>query len=79
MAATEDLVRRLHARGFQPGRQAATARDDRSATVDLDTLDQEDSRSVGCERICLQALEELGFQDLTGTAAAGHSRHNCFL
>ena len=61
MAAAEDLVRRLHARGFQPGRQAATARDDRSATVDLDTLDQEDSRSVGCERICLQALEELGF------------------
>ena len=70
MAAAEDLVRRLHARGFQPGRQADTARDDRIATVDLDTLDQEDSRSVGCERICLQALEELGFQELLRSLGA---------
>ena len=70
MAAAEDLVRRLHARGFQPGRQADTARDDRSATVDLDTLDHEDSRSVGCERICLQALEELGFQELLRSLGA---------
>ncbi len=70
MAAAEDLVRRLRARGFQPGRQADTARDDRIATVDLDTLDHEDSRSVGCERICLQALEELGFQDLLRSLGA---------
>ncbi len=42
MAAAEDLVRRLRARGFQPGRQADTARDDRIATV----VAGPDSRSV---------------------------------
>ena len=32
---------------------------DSVVTVDLDTMDHSDGRSVGCERLCLQALEEL--------------------
>ena len=28
-------------------------------TMNLDTMDHGDARSVGCERLCLQALQEL--------------------
>ena len=34
------------------------------ATVDLDTLEHDDTRSVGGERVCLAGLAELGFRDL---------------
>ena len=34
------------------------------ATVDLDTLEHEEPRSVGGERVCLAGLEELGFRAL---------------
>ena len=34
------------------------------ATVDLDTLEHDDARSAGGERVCLAGLEELGFRDL---------------
>ncbi|MCY4461190.1 MAG: hypothetical protein OXC26_12480, partial [Albidovulum sp.] len=36
----------------------------RMAEVDLDSLDHEDSRSVGGERICLKALEDLRLRDI---------------
>ena len=32
---------------------------DSVVTVDLDTMDHSDGRSVGCERLCLEALEDL--------------------
>ena len=50
-AAAEDIVAKLRARGFRAG---ALAREDgKTATVDLDTLEHENPRSVGCERLCL--------------------------
>ena len=61
-AAARDLVSGLRARGFS--RVESTAEQDAIATVDLDTLGHEDARSVGCERLCLHALEELGLPSL---------------
>ena len=63
-AAARDLVSGLRARGFSRGE--LTAEQDAIATVDLDTLGHEDARSVGCERLCLHALEELGLPSLLG-------------
>ena len=61
-AAAEDLVHRLRAQGVAP---AAPERRERAvATVDLDTLEHDATRTVGGERVCLAALEELGFRDL---------------
>ena len=63
-AAAEDLVHRLRARGLAP---AAPERDGRAravATVDLDTLEHDDTRTVGGERVCLAGLSELGFGGL---------------
>ena len=34
------------------------------ATVDLDTLEHENPRTVGCERLCLKALDDLGFAEI---------------
>ena len=63
-AAARDLVSGLRARGFS--RVESTAEQDAIATLDLDTLGHEDARSVGCERLCLHALEELGLPPLLG-------------
>ena len=63
-AAARDLVSGLRARGFSRGE--STAEQDAIATLDLDTLGHEDARSVGCERLCLHALEELGLPPLLG-------------
>ena len=63
-AAAKDLVSGLRARGFSRGE--STAEQDAIATLDLDTLGHEDARSVGCERLCLHALEELGLPSLLG-------------
>lgn len=63
-AAAEDLVRRLRATGLAPAAPERQGRDRAVATVDLDTLEHEDTRSVGGERVCLAGLEELGFRDL---------------
>ncbi len=60
LSAAEHLVHRLRERGFQ----TRTDADSRFATVDLDTLQHDATRSVGAERLCLQALDELGFQRL---------------
>ena len=52
--AAQDIVNRLRAKGLN-GDQST----DSMVTVDLDTMDHNDGRSVGCERLCLQALEDL--------------------
>ena len=62
--AAEDLVRRLRAVGLGPPEPERRGRERAVATVDLDTLEHEDSRSAGGERVCLAGLEELGFRDL---------------
>ena len=62
--AAEDLVRRLRAVGLGPQEPERRGRERAVATVDLDTLEHEDSRSAGGERVCLAGLEELGFRDL---------------
>ena len=63
-AAAEDLVRRLRATGLAPAAPERQGRDWALATVDLNTLEHEDTRTVGGERVCLAGLEELGFRDL---------------
>ena len=61
LSAAEHLVRRLRERGF---RATGPDADSRFATVDLDTLQHDATRSVGAERLCLHALDQLGFQSL---------------
>ena len=63
-AAAEDLVRRLRAAGLAPAAPARRGRERAVATVDLDTLEHDDTRTVGGERVCLAGLSELGFGDL---------------
>ena len=63
-AAAEDLVRRLRAVGLGPQEPERRGRERAVATVDLDTLEHDDTRSVGGERVCLAGLAELGFRDL---------------
>ena len=63
-AAAEDLVRRLRTVGLGPPEPERRGRERAVATVDLDTLEHDDSRSAGGERVCLVGLAELGFQDL---------------
>ena len=58
-AAAEDLVTRLRARGFRPEAMQEETRKPAIATVDLDTLEHENPRT--CERLCLKALDDLGF------------------
>ena len=52
--AAQDIVNRLRAKGLNSDQST-----DSVVTVDLDTMDHSDGRSVGCERLYLQALEEL--------------------
>ena len=66
LAAAEDLVRRLRARGFSADQQAA----DEPVAVRLATLDLDNPRSVGAERLCLQALDELRLPTLLRQAGA---------
>ena len=63
-AAAEDIVAKLRAKGFRAGATQEAERKPDIATVDLDTLAHENPRSVGCERLCLKALDDLGFADL---------------
>ena len=63
-AAAEDLVRRLRAAGLAPAAPARRGRERAVATVDLDTLEHDDTRTVGGERVCLSGLSELGFGEL---------------
>ena len=63
-AAAEDIVAKLRARGFRPEAMQEEARKPEVATVDLDTLEHENPRTVGCERLCLKALDDLGFTDI---------------
>ena len=63
-AAAEDLVRRLRAAGLAPAAPAGRGRKRAVATVDLDTLEHDDTRTVGGERVCLSGLSELGFGKL---------------
>ena len=52
--AAQDIVNRLVAKGLNSDQST-----DSVVTVGLDTMDHNDGRSVGCERLCLQALEDL--------------------
>ena len=61
-AAAEDIVAKLRARGFRAEAMQEEARKPEIATVDLDTLEHENPRTVGCERLCLKALDDLGFR-----------------
>ena len=63
-AAAEDIVAKLRARGFRPEAIQEEARKPEIATVDLDTLEHENPRTVGCERLCLKALDDLGFAEI---------------
>ena len=63
-AAAEDLVHRLRARGLAPAAPERRDRERAVATVDLDTLEHDDTRTVGGERVCLAGLSELGFGEL---------------
>ena len=63
-AAAEDIVAKLRARGFRAEAMREEARKPEVATVDLDTLEHENPRTVGCERMCLKALGDLGFADI---------------
>ena len=63
-AAAEDIVAKLRARGFRAEAMQEEARKPDIATVDLDTLEHENPRTVGCERMCLKALGDLGFADI---------------
>ena len=64
-AAAEDIVAKLRARGFRPEAMQEEARKPEIATVDLDTLEHENPRTVGCERLCLKALDDLGFAEIS--------------
>ena len=70
-AAAEDLVRRLRTQGLARSRAETPGRDGAVATVDLDSLEHEDARSAGGERVCLAGLEELGFRDLLREQGVG--------
>ena len=68
--AAEDIVRRLRARGFRAAGADERPSGEAVATVDLDSLDHENPRSVGCERLCPKALEDiLGTLDVSGRDA----------
>ena len=54
-----DIVRRLRAKDYD----VEAGRDDRDAII-IDQVDHLASRTVGGERVCLQALEQLGFPAL---------------
>ena len=62
--AAEDIVTRLRARGFHAEALREHGPGPDVATVDLDSLAHENPRSVGCERLCLKALDDLGFADI---------------
>ena len=51
------LVRRLRAVGLGPQEPERRGRERAVATVDLDTLEHDDTRSVGGERVCLAGLQ----------------------
>lgn len=61
LRAAEELVGALRARGLAA---APEGRERAVATVDLDTLEHDDARTAGGERVCLAALSELGFFEL---------------
>ena len=55
-SAAQSIVKRLRVARDLKGDKSATGS---VVTVDLDTMKHTDVRSVGCERLCLQALEDL--------------------
>ena len=64
--AAQDVVNRLRARGLKSEPAPGSV-----VTVDLDTLDLSDARSVGCERLCLQAFEDLHLGRILGDLGMG--------
>ena len=62
--AAEDIVAKLRAGGFRPEAIQEEARKPEIATVDLDTLEHENPRTVGCEHLSLNALDDLGFAEI---------------
>ena len=73
-AAAEDIVARLRTRGFRPEAMREEARRPATATVDLDTLEHENPRTVGCERLCPNALDGLGFAESSTARASRAAR-----
>ena len=54
-SAAQSVVNRLRARDLNGDKLGIGS----VVTVDLDTMKHTDVRPVGCERLCLQALEDL--------------------
>ncbi len=61
VSPAETLVRRLRPTGYQ---QQPTSEMGTAAQVGLDSVAIDDTRSVGCERLCLAALSALKFKDI---------------
>ena len=61
VSPAEPLVRRLRPTGYQ---QQPTSEMGTAAQVRLDSVAIDDTRSVGCERLCLAALSALKFKDI---------------
>ena len=70
LRTAEVIVEQLRARGIDTHAKPEEAPES-VMTVDMDSLEHlEHARSVGAERVCLQALEDLGLKDLLIQAGA---------
>ena len=69
-AAAEDIVAKLRARGFRADAMLEEARKPDIATTSTSIpWSTRNPRTVGCERLCLQALDDLGFVRNPSTAS----------
>ena len=59
--AADAIVAKLRAVGYKGNADRST-----TVTVNLDTLEHKDVRTVGCERICLKALDDLKLAGVLG-------------
>ena len=68
--AAEAIVRRLRGRAMaaaeteEAATSAAETVNDDTATIRLNSVEIENARSVGCERLALSSLDALGFRDI---------------
>ena len=70
LRTAEEIAEQLRARGIEASEKPEEAPES-VMTVDMDTLDHpEQARSVGAERVCLQALEDLGLEQTLIQAGA---------
>ena len=65
-ATAGPIARKLRSRSLEKPRTPP-----KTANVDLDSLEHEDPRTVGGERLCLKALEDLRFEDILRNVGFG--------